>query len=309
MSKMMRAAAIDEFGPADVLRVRELPRPTISADEVLVQVMNAGVQVTDAAIRAGWAPPGATIEFPQILGNEFSGIIDQVGDEVRGFSPGDPVAGFNLLGCYAEYVAVPQAQIVAKPQAVSWQAAGALSASGQTAHTAFEDLAVGAGDVVLVHGAAGGVGTIFTQLAVRTGASVIGTASEANHGYLESLGATAVTYGPGQTDRIRDISPRVDVAFDAAGHENLRTAVELVADRGRIATIVDMPLAQELGCRIVRSRRSGRRLADLMGLLARGDLHVHVRDRYLLDQVADAHRDVESGHGRGKVVLDVRPAQ
>ncbi|HLS63525.1 MAG TPA: NADP-dependent oxidoreductase [Ruania sp.] len=308
MSKMMRAAAIDEFGSAEVLRVRELPRPTISADEVLVQVMSAGVQVTDAAIRAGWTPPGATIEFPQILGNEFSGIIDQVGAEVRGLRPGDPVAGFNLLGCYAENVAVPQAQIVTKPQSVSWQAAGALSASGQTAHTAFEDLAVGAGDVVLVHGAAGGVGTIFTQLAVRAGATVIGTASEANHGYLEGLGATAVTYGPGQADRIRDIGPRVDVAFDAAGHENLRTTVELVADRDRIATIVDMPLAQELGCRIVRSRRSGHRLADLMGLLASGDLHVHVRDRYLLDQVADAHRDVESGHGRGKVVLDVRSA-
>lgn len=301
----MRAAAIDGFGPPEALRVRRLARPDVPVDGVVVRVIAAGVQVTDAAIRAGWTPPGAVIRFPQILGNEFSGVIEQVGEEVEGFGPGDEVAGFNLLGCYAEYVAVPQSQLVAKPAIVSWQAAGALSASGQTAHTAFEDLAVQAGDVVLVHGAAGGVGTMFTQLAVQAGATVIGTASEANHDHLRALGAIPVTYGHGQTDRIRAISPRVDVAFDTVGHDNLRTAVDLVADRDRIATIVDMPLAQELGCRIVRSHRSRDRLADLMGRLARGELHVHIRRSYRLDEVTDAHRDVESGHGRGKIVLDI----
>lgn len=301
----MRAAAIDGFGPPEALRVRRLARPDVPVDGVVVRVIAAGVQVTDAAIRAGWTPPGAVIRFPQILGNEFSGVIEQVGEEVEGLGPGDEVAGFNLLGCYAEYVAVPQSQLVAKPAIVSWQAAGALSASGQTAHTAFEDLAVQAGDVVLVHGAAGGVGTMFTQLAVQAGATVIGTASEANHDHLRALGAIPVTYGHGQTDTIRAISPRVDVAFDTAGHDNLRTAVDLVADRDRIATIVDMPLAQELGCRIVRSHRSRDRLADLMGRLARGELHVHIRRSYRLDEVTDAHRDVESGHGRGKIVLDI----
>lgn len=305
MSAVMRAAAIDSFGPPENLRVREIARPEVPADGVLVRVICAGVQLTDAAIRGGWTPPGAVIEFPQVLGNEFAGVVEEVGEDADRFRPGDEVAGFSVLGCYAEYVAVPQSQAATKPATVPWQAAGALSASGQTAHTAIEDLAVQAGEVVLVHGAAGGVGTVFTQLAVQSGATVIGTASEANHEYLKELGAVPVLYGPGQGDRIRAVADRVDVAFDAAGHENLRTAVDLVADRDRIATIVDMPLARELGCRVVRSRRSADRLADLMSRLARGDLRIHIRHRYRLDEVPDAHRDVESGHGRGKIVLDI----
>lgn len=263
------------------------------------------MQLTDAAIRAGWNPPGAQIRFPQILGNEFSGTVAGAGPDVMDLRFGDAVAGFDMLGCYAEYVSVPRSQIVKKPPEVSWHAAGALSASGQTAHTAFEDLDITAGEVVLVCGAAGGVGTIYTQLAVHAGATVIGTASEANHDYLRALGAIPVAYGDGQADRIHSVAPNVDVVFDAAGHENLRTAVELVADRERIATIVDMPLAEELGCRIIRSRRSAERLGLLMGLVANGDLQVHIRRTYRLDQAADAHRDVESGHGRGKIVRDV----
>ncbi|MDN5725770.1 MAG: NADP-dependent oxidoreductase [Propionibacteriales bacterium] len=301
----MRAAAIDSFGGPEVLGVREFARPAVSAGDVLVRVVAAGVQLTDAAIRAGWTPPGATITFPQILGNEFSGIIEDVGEGVDTFRTGEAVAGFNLLGCYAEYVSVPRDQLVVKPANVPWLVAGALSASGQTAHTAYEDLAVSDGDVVLVCGAAGGVGTIFTQLAVRSGATVIGTASAANHDHLRSMGAIPVTYGEGQAERICAVAPRVDVVFDAAGHENLRTAVELASDRDRIATIVDMALAVELGCRIVRSRRSHDRLAELMGLVERGALRVHVRRTYRLNEAADAHRDVESGHGRGKIVLDI----
>lgn len=309
MTTSMRAAAIDEFGAPDVLQVQDMSRPAAKPGEVLVRVVAAGVQPTDAAIRSGWTPPGAQIEFPQILGNEFAGVVAEVGAEVSDFRVDDEVAGFNLLGCYAEYVAVSSSQIVAKPEGVSWQVAGALSASGQTAHTAFEDLAVRSGDVVLVCGAAGGVGTIFTQLAAREGATVIGTASDVNHDYVRSLGATPVVYGAGQADRIRAVSPRIDVVFDAAGHENLRTAIELVDDRDRVATIVDMTLAVELGCRIVRSRRDRSRLSDLMDRVDSGELVVHVRRSYPLGEAADAHRDVEAGHGRGKVVLQIGQQQ
>lgn len=305
MSEPMWAAVIDSFGTPDALRVRRIGRPAASPGSVLVRVVAAGVQLTDAAIRAGWTPPGAEITFPQVLGNEFSGIVEQVGPDVHGFGAGDQVAGFNLLNCYAEYVVVPESHLVAKPAGVPWLAAGALSASGQTAHTAFEDLAVGAGDVVLVCGAAGGVGTMFTQLAIRSGATVIGTASEDNFDYLRSLGAVPVAYGEGQTERIRALGSQIDVVFDAAGHENLRTAVDLVDDRNRIATIVDMALAADLGCGIIRSRRSADRLAALIELVRRDELQVHIRRSYQLRDVADAHRDVESGHGRGKIVLDI----
>lgn len=304
----MHAAAIDEFGPPGMLTVREVPLPRLGPDSVLVRVINAGVQPTDAAIRSGWTPPGATISFPQVLGNEFSGVVVDTGRDVTGIVTGDPVLGFDVLGCYAEYVAVPAAQIAHAPKGIAWEAAGALSASGQTALTAVEDLAITAGDTILVHGAAGGVGTMFTQLAVRAGATVIGTASEVNHEYLRSLGAVPVTYGPGHTGRIREVAPRIDVALDAAGHENLRTAVELVANRDRVATIVDMQLATELGCRIVRSRRTAERLSRLAHAVATGDLTVHLRASHPLSEAADAHRDVETGHGRGKIVLTIGTA-
>ena len=126
---------------------------------------------------------------------------------------------------------------------------------------------------------------------------------------MRSLGATPVVYGAGQADRIRAVSPRIDVVFDAAGHENLRTAIELVDDRDRVATIVDMTLAVELGCRIVRSRRDRSRLSDLMDRVDSGELVVHVRRSYPLGEAADAHRDVEAGHGRGKVVLQIGQQQ
>ena len=305
MSEQMCAAVIDSFGTPDALRLRQIDKPVTFPGGVLVRVIAAGVQLTDAAIRAGWTPPGAEVTFPQVLGNEFSGIVEQVGPEVHSFRIGDEVAGFNLLDCYAEFVVVPESHLVRKPAGVSWLAAGALSASGQTAHTALEDLAVGAGEVVLVCGAAGGVGSMFTQLAIHSGATVIGTASEENHDYLRALGAVPVAYGEGQTERIRAVSSQIDVVFDAAGHENLHTAIDLVDDRGRIATIVDMALAADLGCRIIRSRRSADRLADLMELVKRGELQVHIRGSYQLRDIADAHRDVESGHGRGKIVLDI----
>ncbi|MEG9227609.1 NADP-dependent oxidoreductase [Aeromicrobium sp. Sec7.5] len=300
----MRAAAIDAFGPADALTARDVEVPVPGPGEVLVRVLAAGVQITDAAIRGGWTPPGATIMFPQILGNEFAGVIENVGPDVTGWSLGDEAAGFRVLGCYAELVAVPATQIVRKPAGVPWEAAGVLSASGQTAHTAVDVLGISAGETVLVHGAAGGVGTVFVQLAVVRGAQVIGTASAENHEYVRGLGAVPVEYGPGQLERIRAVTTApVDVAFDAAGHDNLRSAVQVVADRDRIATIVDMALAQELGCRVIRSDRSAARLQDLMDRVDDGTLRIHVRRTYDLDEAAAAHRDVESGHGRGKIAL------
>jgi len=303
----MYAAAIKSFGDAKELRAIELPVPRIGPAEVLVRVIAAGVQLTDAAIRGGWVPPGATIEFPQVLGNEFAGVIEAVGSEVREFAAGDEVVGFRMLGCYAEFVAVPAAQLARKPASVDWLSAGALSASGQTAHTALERLGARQGETLLVHGAAGGVGTMLVQLARLRGLRVLGTASLANHDYLRGLGAIPIAYGEGQTERIRAAAGTegIDLVLDAAGHDNLLTAVELLANRDRIGTIVDHGLATSLGCRWITSERSAARLGELLALCATGDLAVTVRATYDLEHAADAHRDVETGHGRGKVALTI----
>lgn len=303
---VMRAAAIDEFGPAERLTVHKVPTPVAEPGQVLVRVEAAGVQPTDVAIRDGWTPPGATIEFPQILGNEFAGTIVQAGAGVTEFVTGQQVAGFRALGCYAEYVTVPVSQAALKPEKVDWLTAGALSASGQTAHTALERLGARSGETILIHGAAGGVGSMAVQLARLRGLRVIGTGSEQNQEYLRALGATPVIYGEGEVDRIREAAPDgIDLAFDTAGHGNLHIATEVVADRGRIGSIVEPPLAAELGVQWLNSDRSARRLRELLDLCARGELRVTVRSEYSLDDAADAHREVAAGHGRGKVVLRI----
>lgn len=293
---LMRAAGVAEFGAADRLRIVEVPRPVPGPGEVLVRVRAAGVQPADVAVRSGWLPPGAPpVEFPVVPGNEFAGIAE---------ATGEAVVGFRTMRCYAEYVVVPETQVVPKPGGVDWAAAGALSASGQTAHTALERLGLREGETLLVHGAAGGVGTMITQLAVRKGVRVVGTASAANQDYLADLGATPVEYGDGELDRLKEQGP-FDAVLDASGKGNLRTSVELVADRARIGSIADWELARELGCLWIGSDRNRARLAELLGLVAAGELRVNVRAAYPLEEAFQAHADIETGHGRGKVVLIV----
>lgn len=303
----MKAAAISTSGPPNVLQVMEFKNPHAGAGQVRVRVKTAGIQPFDLAVRrSGWAPPGLEVRYPQILGNEFAGIIDQVGDEVTNFSVGNEVLGWALLSCYAEYVVVSVDQIVHKPKNMPWEEAGAITASGQTAHTALQELGVGKGDTLLIHAAAGGVGTFAVQLAQAWGATVIATASEHNHDYLRSLGAIPVTYGDGLADRVRALAPDgVDVAFDAAGDDALRASLELVENKNRIGTIVAFDLAEELSVRIIRSQRSVARLSELVELYSQGKLQIYIRKVFPLHHAADAHREMESGHGRGKVVLSI----
>ncbi|WP_313432426.1 NADP-dependent oxidoreductase [Siminovitchia terrae] len=303
----MKAAAISTSGPPNVLQIMEFDNPHAGVGQVRVRVKAAGIQPFDLAVRSSnWAPPGLEVRYPQILGNEFAGIVDQVGDGVTDFTVGSEVLGWALLACYAEYVVVSVDQIVHKPQSMPWEEAGAITASGQTAHTALQELGVDKGDTILIHAAAGGVGTFAVQLAQALGATVIGTASERNHDYLRSLGAIPITYGDDLANRVRVLAPDgVNVAFDAAGEDALRASLELVENKDRIGTIVAFDLAEELGVRLIRSQRSVDRLAKLVELYSQGKLQIHIRKAFPLHHAADAHREIEGGHGRGKVVLTI----
>ncbi|AVT32145.1 alcohol dehydrogenase [Plantactinospora sp. BC1] len=302
----MRAAGFTEYGGPEVLRLLELPTPVPGPGQVRIRVKAAGVQPYDCAIRSGWAPPGVTGDLPRVPGNEFAGIVDQLGPDVSSVAVGAEVLGFGQLDCYAEYLVIPADQITAKPTEMPWEVAGGFTAGAQTAHIALDELAVARGETLLVHAAAGAVGTVAVQLAVAAGATVLGTASPDNHDYLRSLGATPVAYGPGLADRVRALAPDgVDAALDGAGGDALRVSLELVPDRKRILTLVEHGRAEELGIRVTRNLRSAHRLAGLVDLHTRGELRIHVRRTLPLERAAEAHRELETRHGRGKLVLTI----
>jgi enoyl reductase len=302
----MRAVVIDGYGGPEVLRLAEVAEPVAGPGQVRVKVRTAGVNPVDVKQRSGFFAAVAQARFPLRLGNEYAGTVDQVGAGVADFAVGDAVFGSATGQCYAESVVVDAADVVAKPEELGWDAAGGLPAVGQTAYTAVEQIGgVGRGETLLVHAAAGGVGTVAVQIARLRGATVIGTASEANHDYLRSLGAVPVAYGPGLLDRVRALAPGgVDAALDAVGGDATAVSLALVADRRRIGTTIDAAAAQEHGFLRVGGRTTPG-LRQLAEWCRTGDLVLPSVTGYPLDQVAAAHRQVEAGHTRGKVVLRV----
>jgi NADPH:quinone reductase-like Zn-dependent oxidoreductase len=301
---MTTAVVFDRYGPPEVLRPADLPAVAPAPDQVKVRVAAAGVQPFDVKFRSGAMAAFMPATFPQRLGNEYSGVVEEVGSDVTDLSIGDAVLGSATLCAYATDVVVPAAGVVRKPPSLAFDTAAAFVAAAQTASGALDELGVRAGDTLLVHAAAGSVGTEAVQMARLRGATVIGTASPANHDYLSSLGAIPVAYGDGLVERVRALAPSVTVALDAIGGAAIPASVQLVADRQRIGTIVDDRLAAEHGIRVVRAGRSPQRLAEVVGLAARGEIDLPVR-AYAWKEVVQAHRAVESGHGRGKVVLIV----
>lgn len=298
----MRAVIIDRHGGPEVLRVAELDRPRPSAGQVLVRVRASGVQPFDTYVRQG--RDGFRFGLPHQLGNEFAGVVEGVGEAAEDVAEGDEVLGWAAMASQADYVVTGRDAIVAKPADMPWEEAGAISASGQTALTALVALRVGPDDTLLVHGAAGGAGSAVVQLARRRGAHVIGTASEANHSYLRELGAIPVGYGPGTVERVRAAAPNgVTVALDVVGGQALRDALALVPHRARIGTLVEHSEADRLGVLGIRAQRSGVQLRNLVTAYQTGALRVTIRSTHPLEKIADAHRDVEFGHGRGKVVV------
>ncbi|MFC6020175.1 NADP-dependent oxidoreductase [Plantactinospora solaniradicis] len=302
---MSRTVVFDSYGAAEVLHVIDVDPPEPGPGQIRVEVRAAGVQPFDALFRRGAAQQWLPARFPQRLGNEFAGVVDAVGSGVATFTVGAEVLGWAMLTSYAEHVVVGAGDVVPKPAAMPWTEAGVVSASGQTAWSALRQLRIDGSDTLLVHAAAGGVGSFAVQLARARGAVVIGTASERNHGYLRTLGAIPVAYGDGLVDRVRAAAPDgVDVALDASGTvEALRASLDLVGSPERVGTVAFQPAAAELGIRRLSTERSAEQLRELTGLYAAGALRVTIDRAYPLAEAASAHRAIETGHARGKIVL------
>ena len=288
---MPRAVQFDEYGEIDVLEVRDGERPVPGAGEVLVQVRAAGINPGESAIRIGVFAEIWPATFPSGQGSDLAGVVEEVGPggagapDVPTWSVGDEVIGWvDTRASHAELVAVPAADLVARDPAVPWAVAGAL----------------------FVAGAAGGVGSLTVQLARRAGATVIGLASEGNHAWLTDHGVVPVSYGEGVADRIRAAAPEgVDAFLDLFGDGYVDLALELGVNRDRINTIIDRAGAARTGVKNegMEGSANAEVLAELVALVAAGDLDVPIAATYPLTEVRAAYRTLMERHTHGKIVL------
>jgi NADPH:quinone reductase-like Zn-dependent oxidoreductase len=304
----MRAVRFDEYGDLDVLYVVEVPDPVPGDGEALVRVRAAGINPGEAAIRRGALHSRFPATFPSGEGSDLAGVVEQTGADVAGFAPEDEVIGFsNRRNSHAELVAVPAEQLTPKPESVPWDAAGALFVAGATAWAAVRAVAPKAGEVVVVSGAAGGVGCIAVQLARNAGARVIGLAGPAHDEWLTAHGVTPVAYGDGVADRIREAAggERVDALVDTFGSGYVDLGIELGVAPERIDTIIDFAAAQRYGTRTDASAQgsSAAVLAELAALIAAEALEIPIAQTYPLEQVREAYRELERRHTLGKIVL------
>jgi NADPH:quinone reductase-like Zn-dependent oxidoreductase len=298
----------DDYGDVDVLDVREVERPVPGSGQVLVRVKAAGINPGEASIREGLLHERWPSTFPSGEGSDLAGVVEEVGPEVDRVAVGDEVIGWtDERASHAELVLVSVEHLVARPAGVPWEVAGALFVAGVTAYAAVRAVGAGSGDTVVVSGAAGGVGSIAVQLARLAGAAVIGLAGESNHQWLLEHGAIPVAYGDGVVGRIREVSDGHVTAFvDTFGGGYVAMAIdELGVAPERVDTIIDWDAAQKYGAKMEGSAAgaSTEVLAELAGLIDRGELEVPIARVFPLDQVRDAYRELERRHTRGKIVL------
>ena len=302
------------YGGPENLAVIDTPTPDPGTGEVRFAVRAAGVNPVDVKAYSGAFGTDPS-KLPMRLGAEAAGVVTAVGPQAVGpagpIAVGDEVIAYRTSGAYAEQLVVPATEVVPKPARLSWEQAGGLLLTGATAIHALETVGVGAGDTVLVHGGAGGVGLIAVQLAAARGARVIATASPGKHEVLARFGATPVAYGDGLAERVRALGP-VDAAIDTVGtDEAVDVSLDLVPDRARIVTIAAFGRAPQAGIRLIGGGpgadpgdeiRSAARL-QLTAAVEAGRLEVVVAGAYSFAHAAEAHRAIASGHTTGKIVL------
>jgi NADPH:quinone reductase-like Zn-dependent oxidoreductase len=299
----VKALQVARFGPPEVLRVVDVDEPHAGPGQIRVAVRAAGVNPVDWKIRSGAMQQYMPVQLPYVPGSDVAGVVDEVGRGVGGVAVGDEVFGFALGGGSAEYAVLEH--FAARPAGMSWAEAAALPVAVETAVRTLNLLDVSSGQTLLINGAAGGVGTVAVQFARARGATVIGTASPANHDFLRSLGATPTMYGAGLVQRVRALAPAgVNFALDVAGRGALPELIELTGSAERVLTIAD-PQAQQYGVPYTGGggQRSYEALAEAARLFTQGRFSLPVERTFPLADAPEAHRISEEGHVRGKLVL------
>lgn len=302
---MMQAVRFHEYGGPDVLVLERAPRPQPQADQVLMRVLAAGVNPADASMRAGLYKEFMPVQLPWIPGYEGAGIIEAVGENVTAFQPGQAVFGF-VTGGYAEYAVAAASDVQPKPAHLTFEQAASVPMGALVAWQAVIEVAnVQAGQHILVHGAAGGIGLYAVQLARWKGASVIGTASASNVEFVRSLGVEQVIdykVTPFETT-VRNM----DVVVDTAGGDVIERSWQVLRPDGILVTVAGR-LGPDAGkTHGVRGVSTGRgspdKLKQIRELLDAKQLTPAIRTLFTLAEAHQAQELAQTRHGRGRVVL------
>jgi NADPH:quinone reductase-like Zn-dependent oxidoreductase len=300
---MPSACVLTEYGAPDVLEWRDVPLPEPSEGQIRIKTRVSGVGPTDLKIRRGDLNGVFPLPEPAVLGFETAGTVDAVGRGVTGVAVGDEVAAWlPSLGGYGEYALA--AAWTPKPPQVSWNDAGALPTSVEAAVGVLRQLDVAEGETLLILGAAGSVGIIATQLAIRQGLKVVGAVGARDVALTKELGATPVPYGNDLVSNVLAVADRVDATFDAAGRGGLEGAITLTGGSERVITLAD-ERAAKLGVRF--SAATPDRAPDAveigMQLLARGELRLRSQRSIPMSRADEAHRLLEGGQVHDKLLL------
>ena len=308
----MKAVRIHEYGNSNVLAFEDAPKPSITAEDVLIRVVATSVNPVDWKIREGYLQEMISYEMPLTLGWDVSGVIEAVGAEVTRFNVGDAVYSrpdITRNGTYAEFVAVRENEIAHKPQTISHNEAASLPLAGITAWEALITSAeISAGQRVLIHAGSGGVGSLAIQLAKSRGAYVIATTSGKNQALVESLGADQVI--DYQKQNFAEILEDIDVVFDTLGGDIQDSSWGVLKPGGMLVSIVSPPSedkAKELGVRsaFVFIQPNAYILEQFAKLVDQGKIRPIVGAEFALEDIEKAHALSESGRAVGKIVLYV----
>lgn len=310
----IQAVRLQAYGGPGQLKVESIPRPSAGANEVLVKVHAASVNPIDWKLREGHAQSWWPLKLPAILGRDAAGVVMAIGPGVKDFRCGDEVVVLverSPQGTYAEYIAANIEDIALKPRSMSFLEGAAYPL---VAISAWNGLIEGAklkkGERVLIHGGAGGVGSMAVQIAKARGAHVIATASASNHEFLRSIGADEVV--DYKTTRFEDVVHNVDVVFDTVGGETLQRSPKVLRPDGRLFSIAGSITAEtctaaRIQCPDEASISIRAAFVELGKLIDAGKLHVHIDKILPLAQAAEAQELNRAGHTRGKIVLRMPP--
>lgn len=303
----MKAIRIYEFGEPNVLKYEDISESQPGPGEVRIKVIAAGVNPVDWKIRSGYME----LPLPMTVGSDVAGVVDVVGQGVKSFQPGDEVFGKASPGegGYAEYTVVNSAQIAQKPKSIGFIESAAIPTAGLAAWQSLFDIAgLERGQTVLIHGAAGGVGSFAVQFAKWKGAYVIGTASSTNVEFLKSIGCDEVIDYRNQ--RFEDIMSNLDVVLDTIGGDTLERSWGVLKPGGfLVTTVASIPdgTPQKHGVRAERlmTQADGKELAQIAAIIDEQKIKPIVTTVLPLADAQKAHEMSESGHTRGKIVLRV----